>query len=292
ETWSGWPNGRLQCLFSPHQVASTNQLAINWVCEVLSGHRGSAEASTWEKGKEIHRSCIGVLECSSRFCSEKNEFSKVVEQNPSAGPLKLLVGRPGVHGPGESVADISPVLFNAERIKYERRRILKGARRPGGDSFSEAFARFEEKHPGFILEAQFGDVSVIVMQTPFMSSKLVESVIDDDAVNGIVSDAAHGFWQERNGILIISSTFEPDRLKCWVPGIMSYSNGGTAEHYRIHFVHLFMGMARECLSREIAVTDGLFANVSTHFFFRLALTHGSGRGLQRCSTQWLHSCLR
>ncbi|KAJ7323207.1 hypothetical protein DFH08DRAFT_672318, partial [Mycena albidolilacea] len=55
------------------QVASTNQLAINWVCEVLSGHRGSPEASTWEKGKEIDRSCNGVLECSSRFCSVQSQ---------------------------------------------------------------------------------------------------------------------------------------------------------------------------------------------------------------------------
>ncbi|KAJ7725505.1 hypothetical protein B0H14DRAFT_2410571, partial [Mycena olivaceomarginata] len=267
--------------------------------------RGRVQAETWKEGKITRRLWLGIIECTNSACNvivrpqtrakglekqlsrpcscgaalthhpcgvisflhtfQNGVHYQNVEQNPSAGPLKLLVGRPGVHGPGESMADISPVLFNAERIKYERRRILKGARRPGGDSFSEAFARFEEKHPGFILESQFADVSVIVMQTPFMLSKLVKSVIDDDAVNGIVSDAAHGFWQERNGILIISSTFEPDRLKCWVPGVMSYSNGGTADHYRIHFVHLFMRMARECVSREIEVTDGLFANVSTHF---------------------------
>ncbi|KAF8174501.1 hypothetical protein K438DRAFT_1908881 [Mycena galopus ATCC 62051] len=174
---------------------------------------------------------------------EKTQFSKIVEQNPTAGPLKLLVGRPGIGA------------------LYERRKVLKRPNRPGRDNFLNAFAQFEEKHPDFIREAAFGEVSVIVMQTPFMASKLVKSMIDEEAVNGIVSDAAHRVWQEKNGLLIVSSTFEPNRLKCWVPGIMSYANGGTAEHYRIHFFHLFMGMARECVNRGTEVTDDLFANV-------------------------------
>jgi hypothetical protein len=100
------------------------------------------------------------------------------------------------------------------------------------------------------------------MQTPFMASKLIKSSIDVEAVNGIVSDAAHGVWQESNSLLIISSTFEPTLLKCWVSGIMSYSNGGTAEHYRIQFLHLFRGMGQECDERGIEVIDDLFANVS------------------------------
>ncbi|KAJ6510948.1 hypothetical protein C8R45DRAFT_399357 [Mycena sanguinolenta] len=69
ERWSGWPNGQFQCLLSPQQVAETDQLAINWVCDFLPGHRGSPSASTWQKGKETHRKCIGVLECSSAYCS-------------------------------------------------------------------------------------------------------------------------------------------------------------------------------------------------------------------------------
>jgi hypothetical protein len=46
---------------------------------------------------------------------------------------------------------------------------------------------------------------------------------------------------------------------------MSYANGGTAEHYRIHFFHLFDGMAQECVNRGIDITDDLFANVSRFF---------------------------
>ncbi|KAF7351910.1 PHD-type domain-containing protein [Mycena venus] len=69
QTWDGWPDGQFQCQFLPQQVTDTSQLAIHWVCEALPGHRGSPTALTWQKGKEIHRRCIGVLECSSRSCS-------------------------------------------------------------------------------------------------------------------------------------------------------------------------------------------------------------------------------
>ncbi|KAJ7788056.1 hypothetical protein B0H14DRAFT_3504688 [Mycena olivaceomarginata] len=138
---------------------------------------------------------------------------------PKTGPLKLLVGHPTASGPAESVSKISPLLVNADRIKYQRRK---------------EFAKLQQSHPNFFRSSQFGQVSVIVMQTPFMASRLVKSVaVDTEAVNGIVSDAAHGFWADQNSILIISSTYEPTHLRCWVPGLISYSNGATTEHYRI-----------------------------------------------------------
>ncbi|KAJ7271324.1 hypothetical protein B0H12DRAFT_989783, partial [Mycena haematopus] len=230
--WDGWPDGDFTRDFSLEFAQAHDNLRVHWACEILGGASGgSVHAETWKDGKVTRRKCQGIIECTNATCNiiENNEFRQIVEQNPIAGPLKLLVGRPGIDGPGESVADISPVLFNAERIKYERRKILRGPRRH--DNFNKAFNQFKEKHPDFIREAQFGDVSVIVMQTPFMASKLVKAVVEQEAVNGIVSDAAHRFWKERNSLLIVSSTFVPQHLKCWVPGIMSYANGGTAEHY-------------------------------------------------------------
>ncbi|KAF8189274.1 hypothetical protein K438DRAFT_1593489, partial [Mycena galopus ATCC 62051] len=293
--WDGWPDGNFTRIFPLEFTELHDNLRVHWASETLGGTLGgSVQAETWKDGKVTRRKCQGILDCTSGSCNivvRPQTRAKGIEkqlseacscgaalahhpcgvistlhtfkhgQNPTAGPLKLLVGRPGIGGPGESVADISPVLFNAQRIKYERRKVLKRPNRPGRDNFLNAFAQFEEKHPDFIREAAFGEVSVIVMQTPFMASKLVKSTIDEEAVNGIVSDAAHRVWQEKNGLLIVSSTFEPNRLKCWVPGIMSYANGGTAEHYRIHFFHLFMGMARECVNRGTEVTDDLFANV-------------------------------
>ncbi|KAJ7078164.1 hypothetical protein B0H15DRAFT_1001560, partial [Mycena belliarum] len=194
---------------------------------------------------------------------ETADLRQIVQANPTAGPLKLLVGRPGIDGPGKSVAEITPVLYNSERIRYERRKILKGSGlgRNNGVNFSRQFAKFQEEHPGFIREAQFGKIGIIVMQTPFMAASLVKATIGDEAINGIVSDAAHGVWKVKNDLLVVSSTFEPEALKCWVPGLMSWTNGGTAEHYRIHFYHLFRGIGEECAERNLEVSDDLFANV-------------------------------
>ncbi|KAK6977500.1 hypothetical protein R3P38DRAFT_3123300 [Favolaschia claudopus] len=68
--WDGWPNGQFQYLFSPQQLADTDNLAINWACESRpQGHRGSTAAVSWRKGKEVRRRCIGALVCTSRACS-------------------------------------------------------------------------------------------------------------------------------------------------------------------------------------------------------------------------------
>ncbi|KAJ7703658.1 hypothetical protein B0H17DRAFT_1194151 [Mycena rosella] len=61
-SWDGWPDGHLQYLFSPQEIAGTNQLEMDWVCELLPGKRGSPSASVWQKGKEIRRQCVGILE--------------------------------------------------------------------------------------------------------------------------------------------------------------------------------------------------------------------------------------
>jgi hypothetical protein len=199
---------------------------------------------------------------------ERDEFAAIVREQPKTGPLKLVVGRPTASGPAQSVAKISPLLVNADRVKYERQKVLRGSGGHGGDHFLSEFAKIEASNPNFIRSSQFGLVSVIVMQTPFLASRLIKAVsVDTEAVNGIVSDAAHGFWADRNSILIISSTYEPVYLQCWVPGLISYSNGGTAEHYRIHFFQLFLSMAEESRQRAIELIDDMLANVSSwnHF---------------------------
>ncbi|KAJ7789297.1 hypothetical protein B0H14DRAFT_2397614, partial [Mycena olivaceomarginata] len=182
----------------------------------------------------VHRTC-DVRSTLHTFAGGVRYQNAIVQQQPKTGPLKLLVGHPTASGPAESVSKISPLLVNADRIKYQRRKVLRGG--AGGfigDHFLKEFAKLQQSHPNFFRSSQFGQVSLIVMQTPFMASRLVKSVaVDTEAVNGIVSDAAHGFWADQNSILIISSTYEPTHLRCWVPGLISYSNGATTEHYRI-----------------------------------------------------------
>ncbi|KAJ3804557.1 hypothetical protein F5876DRAFT_82964 [Lentinula aff. lateritia] len=53
-----------------------------------------------------------------------------------------------------------------------------------------------------------------------------------EPVNGIVSDAAHGFWREQNSLLITSSIYEAE-LHCWIPVLFSYSNGASSNSVTI-----------------------------------------------------------
>ncbi|KIJ13900.1 hypothetical protein PAXINDRAFT_13225 [Paxillus involutus ATCC 200175] len=187
---------------------------------------------------------------------ERARFEEIVAAHPNAKPSQLFTGVSGLNGPGVSISEISPVLVNVDRIKAELRRM----RQMHSGKFEDNFAKFENDHPDFIVYSQFGAVSVVIMQTPFMASTLIKDFIDNEAINGIVSDAAHGFWKEAKNLLIFSSTFSPT-LERWVPALMTYANGATQEHYRLHFLALFESMAIECERRQLEVDDDLFANV-------------------------------
>ncbi|KAJ6534085.1 hypothetical protein B0H19DRAFT_861479, partial [Mycena capillaripes] len=231
--WDGWPDGDFSCLFPMSFVEKHNNLQVHWATRPLGRRGGSTEAHRWKEGKLTRRQCEGVLECNDPECAVREEFIAIVREQPKSGPFKLVVGRPGADGPAPSVSKISPVLINADRVKYERKKILKGQGGYGGDNFIKEFAKFETENPDFIRTSQFGQVAVIVMQSPFMASRLIKSVPtdDNDAIGGLVSDAAHRYWRIGNSLLIITSTYEPVHLQCWVPVLITYSNSGTAEHY-------------------------------------------------------------
>jgi hypothetical protein len=196
---------------------------------------------------------------------QRARFDAIVTANPKVRSLGLLVGVPGLHGPGESVAEISDIFLNTDRIRKERQRVRKGEGR-GGDSFLGDFAKFTSDHPGFVIYSQMGEVTVIVMQSAFMASQLVKNGILEGPVNGLISDAAHGFWLNRNSILIVTSSHSP-QLFCWVPTIFTYSNGSSAEHYKLHFLALFQSIAHEAEREHVSVTDELFAGVCHNCLF-------------------------
>ncbi|KAJ7366156.1 hypothetical protein DFH08DRAFT_678760 [Mycena albidolilacea] len=185
-------------------------------------------------------------------------------------PLPVLVFPPTAHSisftspptnsaPPNSHLPLSFCWFSLHRLF----RLTPTCRPSGsyGKNFVEEFAKFETSHRDFIRTSQFGAVSAVVMQTPFMSACLLKAAIEQEAVNGIVSDGAHRFWAQRNSILFISSTYEPTQLQCWVPGLISFLNGSSAEHFRVHFFQLFLSIAEECDRRSLELTDELLANV-------------------------------
>jgi hypothetical protein len=98
---------------------------------------------------------------------EETRFRALVKSNPMSGPRALITGVPTFDGPGESVADISDVLLNVDRVSKERLKVKHGAGE-SGDNFLENFAKFEDEHPDFIVLSRLGKYTVISTQTAFM----------------------------------------------------------------------------------------------------------------------------
>ncbi|KAJ7276588.1 hypothetical protein C8J57DRAFT_1504423 [Mycena rebaudengoi] len=156
-------------------------------------------------------------------------FENVVNEHPGMGPAQLLAGRPAVDGPGPSVASISSVLLNPHRIQYERRKILNPENKVRDQRFLLKLERFKEKHPDWTVGVHWDDkINVIVLQSPWQRRMGLKDRIKSEAVHGVVFDACHNYFTGHNQLLFLSSTFEPFRLKSWVPILMTYSNGATA----------------------------------------------------------------
>jgi hypothetical protein len=81
---------------------------------------------------------------------------------------------------------------------------VTGVRSPGrsrsfryltvGDNFLDQLAAFDQQHPGFLLHSQVGTVTVLVLQSVWMSYQLLKDTVLHELVDGLVSDAAHGYW--------------------------------------------------------------------------------------------------
>ncbi|KAJ8080753.1 hypothetical protein PM082_017587 [Marasmius tenuissimus] len=112
-------------------------------------------------------------------------------------------------GPGPSVMDISPVLANKDRVVKERNTIKQKYAR-GGDDFVHALANLDHDLPNFLVDSVFSQITVICLQTPWMRGRLLSPEVPDEPVNGIVSDAAHQFWRNKNDVVpAIKAASEP-----------------------------------------------------------------------------------
>ncbi|KAI0683879.1 hypothetical protein BC835DRAFT_1294808, partial [Cytidiella melzeri] len=295
--WDYWPDGDFTQVFSLTEYVSTNRLAEHW-SNRNTGISVKTLQNQFGQGSTTSRSCLGVITCDNDSCkvvirpqTHTNRIpSQLVEcqcgellrhhkctvkarihkftsgvyyEHRGSGPLALLVGVPTLYGPGQSAAEISSELANQDRLKAERRAVKTG-QSSGGDRFVAEFSQFCKEHPNLTIRPHLHVATVITIQSEFMASQLIKDTLvinPSDPVEGIVSDAAHGFWQERNHLLIVSSVYSP-LLHCWVPGIMSFSNGASAEHYQHHFHTLFERMADQARKRSITLEFHHFSGVS------------------------------
>jgi hypothetical protein len=149
-------------------------------------------------GKHSHLHPTHLLHLSK---DEKAQLQEIIQTHPKLGALRLVVGVPGLDGPGKSVADISPILMNVDRVCKEKQSI-KLSHYPGGDHFLDQLAAFDQCHPGFIVHSQLGKVTVLVLQSAWMATQLLKDTVLHEPVNGLVSDAAHGYWHMDTGTWI------------------------------------------------------------------------------------------
>ncbi|KAF8962433.1 hypothetical protein BDZ97DRAFT_1759284 [Flammula alnicola] len=266
----------------PHTMARGINNQVNGTCRcgaVLVHRRCDVISYLWRWSDGIHYSNGGFhthrrpTHILHLLPHEQRKFEELVKANPNSGPLQLIVGVPGLEGPGESVADISDVLLNAHRVGKERSKIKKGHVQ-GADALIASFSKFAAERPNFVIHSNLGEQTVICVQTNFMRSQLVKDQRLEEPVNGMVNDAAHGWWKERNSLLVVSSIYCP-YLFCWVPGVLSYSNGASAAHFEHHFLAVFTSIAYEAESRKIIVVDALFAGMMDFSEAeRAGFTHG------------------
>ncbi|KAH6869201.1 hypothetical protein BKA70DRAFT_1131920, partial [Coprinopsis sp. MPI-PUGE-AT-0042] len=294
--WDGWPDGPLELDLTWSEFDAKKNLMVHWTTKGGSGDRkGKDTASFWEAGKKSTRQCCGYLGCMNESCkvivraqttpqgrakqlgkqcrcgsdlahfecSNSDRMYKwkggIVYENPGARPLQLIVGLRRGSGHGKSVADISSVLTNRDRVGKELQQIRRGQ---GPDAFLKEFEDFAASHPNFIAHSRLDEFIVISLQTDWMRSQSlafdvgVQTARDvEDAVSGTLSDAAHGWWRDRHRLLVVSSVFSPAADR-WVPVLFSYTNGATSAHYKEHFLVLMKAIANRALSLSLSISYG------------------------------------
>ncbi|KAJ3925681.1 MAG: hypothetical protein NXY57DRAFT_948889 [Lentinula lateritia] len=189
------------------------------------------------------------------------DFIDLVRRHPQATPSALAYGVSGPDGrPDVAAHEIAQPLINPDRVAKEAhivQNVLRGQHGASGEAsdFFQKLKDFRAEHPDFILCAQVDPIGIISVASPWMRARFGElSQFTDDAVNGIVSDAAHGFWKKRTDLLIISSVYN-ERLRCWTPGIFSYADGATSEHYRRHFLAANQIVVEQLEQAKILLSD-------------------------------------
>lgn len=250
------PSGREKQLAKPCECGGT----LRWKrCGVKAHLYRWRDGIYFEQsGRHIHAKPPRVLHLSA---SELQDFEQMVLEHPELGPRGLQHGIQGMNGPCSNVKGISPALHNYDRVVYERKHVTAQHSPPSGDSFFDTAREFALDHPGFLVFSSFGEINVASFQTSFMRSQLLHPHIIDGSNNGILSDGAHGFWKWPNCILMTSSTYV-EGYDHWVPGLMSFLDGSTKEHFRIHFYALMKSIVYEAELRDIPITDKMFSQVS------------------------------
>ena len=192
--------------------------------------------------------------------SEKADLTAIIRSNPKTGAANLVNGAPG----RPPVADISPLLDNPDRLRAEQHKI-RTALKATANAYAPNIKVWIENNPKYArYEENSDEIEIICIQSPFMATLPLadqDDVTDPQeledrlpAVNGLLTDGAHGFWKQKKSILIVTSCYSKTLL-CWVPVLIAYSNGRSAEHYKRYFGVLISSLVDDAKKRSFSLDD-------------------------------------
>ena len=191
---------------------------------------------------------------------EHQQTEELIKANPTATPAAL---RSGNTVTGESLLNICPGQFNTEDVVRNEVKKIRGPKSSSADDFVAQFAAFQQEYPDFVIAATFlNGITVISCQTDWMAEQLARANTQVKGFSGTVTDAAHGWFAVSTSLLITTSVFSPT-MQRWIPGVYSFSNGGTAIHYEYHFMAVMRSVRITKVKLGLGpIVDGDFDGVS------------------------------
>ncbi|KAF8516236.1 hypothetical protein JB92DRAFT_3311114 [Gautieria morchelliformis] len=179
---------------------------------------------------------------------EEDAVDVQIAHRSDATALELRTGN-GTLG-STPLGDISPVLTDARRARYQRgqsqNRLGLASPSKGGLSFLQSFVKLKEKFDTeFLVNSGIHSPTFIVLQTPFMAEHFLTDAIADwldspaseeHARHGFVVDGDHSFF--KSGVLLATCAWS-HVLNKWAPVLYTWIDRQDIAHHRPHFKHLF-----------------------------------------------------
>ncbi|THU92639.1 hypothetical protein K435DRAFT_671797 [Dendrothele bispora CBS 962.96] len=238
---------------------------LNHSCDITT--RPKVDSPAFTKQKEE-----GVCQCGSSLVWKKSQEQKDVEtlwnNRPDLKPIALLSGPKLANGFASGGGDLTQSGKNSDHWRYQLRKLSSKMKAENGHWFLEQFDNWRERHGDYIKMractiGSEGGITVIAFHTDWMRNQLLpkdELQSSLFPVQGLVTDGAHKFWSNQKSILIMTSSYSPV-IDFWVPGMFSFSNGATAEHYRHHFYAVFLGIDEAATAAGMVLENEFFVMV-------------------------------
>ena len=175
----------------------------------------------------------------------------------------MMVGAPTIDGFSSSAPEHGLKFANPAYTSYQ----LHKEKQQHGNGPTNAFGLFaclkewKLQHPTVLCEDYTDScMTCISIQTEWMCDPSLGDLSYNGPLNGLLSDAAHKYWEFPDGKLIVTSIFNALMLK-WVPVLFTYSDGTMADHYEYHFLNLIKSIVKDAMEQNIDIADDTFAMV-------------------------------